>query len=514
MSDKESQKSGRSTPVPTSKTTSPVPSRAITPTPSRPMTPNVLVVEPEDENSIISIDPIQQESGRLSPTQAISSQQKTDCVRTRASSPAGLFTELLMKVRSQVNRINTLHRISSQLPTDSAHTSLDEISLFKSQVDEIHKVFQMNHQFMETTWPASEISHEYFVTDKLQQELELTFDIRRRLAQLKTALTSSSFTMVTSESQFNSKLPDIKLPTFSGKYIEWPAYRDLFTTLILQNTRLSNVEKLHYLRSSTEGEALKFISGYRMDGSSLKPSWDALVGRYENKRLLIHWELDKLFKIQHSNVKTASQMTQLISTVSEVARSLATLGIDTKAWDALFVYQVLNHLDKPTNQAWEDYIEGSKDCVPFSKMEAFMASRICSLERIEARPPLASSSASQQHQQKATAHAATQAKQSTAKPAQSSSSQPADSKRFACDMCKDDHFLIVCDKFRKLGVQDRRNFIDSKALCHNCCGRHPTSMCRSQHRCKQCNALHRTMLHLDSAAPQQSTSQASTSNTR
>ncbi|KAK0070595.1 hypothetical protein PV325_000372, partial [Microctonus aethiopoides] len=197
MSDKESQKSGRSTPVPTSKTTTPAPSRSITPTPSRPMTPNVLVVEPEDENAIISMNSPQQESGRLSPTQAVSSQPKTDGVKTRSSSPTGLSTELLMKFRSQINRITTLQHISSQLPIDSTMTSLEEISQFKAQVEELHKSFQANHQFMEATWPATEINHEYFTQDKLQQEYELTFEIRRRLAQLKTALTSSSFTMVT-----------------------------------------------------------------------------------------------------------------------------------------------------------------------------------------------------------------------------------------------------------------------------------------------------------------------------
>lgn len=50
-------------------------------------------------------------------------------------------------------------------------------------------------------------------------------------------------------------LPRIQLPTFSGKYEELPAFRDLFQSLVIKDAAVSGVERLHYLRTSVKGEA-------------------------------------------------------------------------------------------------------------------------------------------------------------------------------------------------------------------------------------------------------------------
>lgn len=44
-------------------------------------------------------------------------------------------------------------------------------------------------------------------------------------------------------------LPRIQLPTFSGKYEDWPAFRNLFKSIISKDTSTSPVEKLHYLKT-------------------------------------------------------------------------------------------------------------------------------------------------------------------------------------------------------------------------------------------------------------------------
>ncbi|XP_072934991.1 uncharacterized protein [Epargyreus clarus] len=51
------------------------------------------------------------------------------------------------------------------------------------------------------------------------------------------------------------RLPRIELPTYSGKYEEWPTFQDLFVSLVHNNTSLSDVQKLHYLKCSVAGEA-------------------------------------------------------------------------------------------------------------------------------------------------------------------------------------------------------------------------------------------------------------------
>ncbi|KMQ84652.1 hypothetical protein RF55_17380, partial [Lasius niger] len=41
----------------------------------------------------------------------------------------------------------------------------------------------------------------------------------------------------------------IQLPHFTGKYEDWPAFRDLFQSIIGKDRNLSEVEKLHYLKN-------------------------------------------------------------------------------------------------------------------------------------------------------------------------------------------------------------------------------------------------------------------------
>lgn len=60
-----------------------------------------------------------------------------------------------------------------------------------------------------------------------------------------------------------TKLPQIDIPKFSGSYTEWESFRDMLDSLVNQNSLLSNVQKLHYLKDSLCNEAalvLKNIS--------------------------------------------------------------------------------------------------------------------------------------------------------------------------------------------------------------------------------------------------------------
>lgn len=55
------------------------------------------------------------------------------------------------------------------------------------------------------------------------------------------------------------KLPTINLPTFSKQYEDWLPFLDTFTALIDKNESLTEIQKLHYLKSARKGEAADTI---------------------------------------------------------------------------------------------------------------------------------------------------------------------------------------------------------------------------------------------------------------
>ena len=57
------------------------------------------------------------------------------------------------------------------------------------------------------------------------------------------------------------KMPEIKIPTFSGKFDEWCSFWDLFSSLVHCRTDLTDVVKFSCLRSSLSGTAFKVIEG-------------------------------------------------------------------------------------------------------------------------------------------------------------------------------------------------------------------------------------------------------------
>lgn len=55
------------------------------------------------------------------------------------------------------------------------------------------------------------------------------------------------------------QLPKLQLGTFSGQHEKWMAFKNLFESTIHKNDSISGVEKMSYLLSCLEGEALSVV---------------------------------------------------------------------------------------------------------------------------------------------------------------------------------------------------------------------------------------------------------------
>ncbi|XP_071579859.1 uncharacterized protein [Temnothorax nylanderi] len=372
-------------------------------------------------------------------------------VSERQASPVRLSAELTLKVQTQMNRIATGRAISQTLPPTADDTSVDEILQISIQLEEVHKAFLKEHAYFEVSWPATLITHEYFSKNAFAVEAQECMADRRSLAKLKGALAERLAPKAALEpaqpSQSQQRLPDINIPSFKGDYAAWPTYRDLFKAVIYDSRQITDVEKLHYLRLSLEGPPAQLISGLPLTADSLRPSWEMLVERYENKRLLIQSYLDQLLVSSTPVQRNAASLDKLLNTFKEGIKGLQALGVSQDLGDSILVYQLSRQLDRQTKEQWETSLGATREYPRFEQLEQFLTSRARALERIESTVGSGSTVASTSRRSSTAQHAAVQ-------PARTEASDG--STVYPCDCCNGTHFVVTCTKFRDPSPGDRQ----------------------------------------------------------
>lgn len=151
--------------------------------------------------------------------------------------------------------------------------------------------FMENHEELRANF-WKEIKEDEYTTDDLLSKAETAYYAQRsELAEFEEKLTKPSEVelaeRVREAAPTRKALPRINLPTFSGKFEDWPGYRDLFRSMVLGDPSLSKIEQLHYLKTSVKGDAEQLIRNLPSMEENLEQAWDLLTTYFENKRLLV-----------------------------------------------------------------------------------------------------------------------------------------------------------------------------------------------------------------------------------
>lgn len=144
------------------------------------------------------------------------------------------------------------------------------------------------------------------------------------------------------------KLPKLELPTFSGSYTDWTNFKDLFQSLVVDNTSLSNVQKLQYLEVNLSGEASSFLKNVAITSANYESAWKDLKARYENTRAIINSYLRALFNISRGGQNAFTGLKALRDTAIEVTTALTNLERPVAQWGNLLVFPLVQKFDKFT----------------------------------------------------------------------------------------------------------------------------------------------------------------------
>ncbi|XP_075162890.1 uncharacterized protein LOC142235523 [Haematobia irritans] len=321
-----------------------------------------------------------------------------------------------------------------------------------------------------------------------------------------------SFETPPTNSEFSTalRLPPCDTDIFRGGYAAWPSFRDLFSAIYINNSRLSNVEKLFHLTQKTSGEAREIISNVPLTNDGFTLAWRNLEDRYENKRMQVNEQLKTLFNLPNVSVDSSQSVQKLQRTVNTCIQTLETLGIEVKEWDPILIYLCSAKLPRPFLEEFENSLEDCKTLPTWHRFDLFLTHKFKTLESVGNIKPIFS----RQNQDKSESHRYKPDKGKFVNSFQTNVSQKTqysggknkfdsklssrnqNSNKQTCPLCKEMHFIRDCPKFIEKTVNDRIHVVKISHLCYNCLSStHGIKDCKSNYTCRECNMRHHTMLH-------------------
>lgn len=127
--------------------------------------------------------------------------------------------------------------------------------------------------------------------------------------------------------QSGARLPEIPLPNYSGDLTGWPVFRDRFTTLVINRTDLSDIERFYYLLGCLRGEALDAIGGINISADTYNLAWTTLSNRFDKPRHLATIIVDKLLSMPAQSTESLDSLKLFVSLFSDQVSLLRSLSI-------------------------------------------------------------------------------------------------------------------------------------------------------------------------------------------
>ncbi|XP_076546670.1 uncharacterized protein LOC143305756 [Osmia lignaria lignaria] len=293
-------------------------------------------------------------------------------------------------------------------------------------------------------------------------------------------------------------LPRIHLPTFEGAFEEWESFRDRFTSMVINNDTLSNVDRLHFLCSSLKGDASRAVSHLPVTENNFEVAWQIITSRYDNKRRLVSTHLNTLFSLPSVSSETPSELRSLRDNINISIQMLRNLQRPTEAWSDIIVFLGSQKLDRASRKAWEFNLGDSTEFPTYEEFDTFLEKRIRALEALPTS-------------KREKPNESDKVKHLKSKPLSINSTT---TYKILCAVCKQNHLLYQCPTFLAKTPSERYNILKQQKRCVNCFSvKHAAVQCTSTHHCKECQQKHHTLLHFRTSNEARATPQGTSSNT-
>ncbi|XP_061728871.1 uncharacterized protein LOC133533829 [Cydia pomonella] len=364
-------------------------------------------------------------------------------------------------------------------------------------IEHYWSIFQSAHQdLLKCTPTERRMDIPYLVNEDYYIHEDLYFCLSGDIKDMLSSFSSGKCNHTATDSSITGdkvKLPRVQPPVFSGSYEDWPTFQDIFESLIHNNSSLTNVVKLHFLKNSVSGEAQALLKHIQVTDANYEEAWKTLKNRYGNKRIIVNAIMKRLFSQKKLYSQTANQIKSLLDTTTECLNSLSNLKVSVESWDPMIVHLIVSKLDTETHKDWEEYsFKSTPDDLPkWSELRTFLETKFRTLEFIHHTTSTAPSSSRPATQK--TFHLTSPAPSNVQSSLNTTS--PATSIR-TCIKCNDNHTLSHCKDFASMDVAERNDYVKTNNLCYNCLlSGHSVFKCRLPTSCQICHKRHHSLLH-------------------
>ena len=339
----------------------------------------------------------------------------------------------------------------------------------------------------------------------LEGDLDAAWAFRDRIkkvmlraeASLQTASEDLRLAASASGGHGNARLPKLELPRFQGDVLRWGAFWEAFESAVDQ-TDLSEVTKLTYLRSLLGGEALRCVEGLALCAQSYYATCELLKNRFGRQELIIFSHVQQLLQISGSS---GARLQTLVDELMVQVRSLEALGITGQQYGVILTPLLLSRLPTAVRLEWARTSVGKES--DLQHLLDFLQQEICRLERSGVYADL---TAAEPAGRAAVAATGRQAAASTGRPGPAagppgrrdgrpgpSSTAALQMATLGCGYCGQHHTADKCGAWQRLSVAERFGLVREKRLCF-CCLQPNHLARRCAARCERCGGRHHVTL--------------------
>ncbi|GBM20209.1 hypothetical protein AVEN_216635-1 [Araneus ventricosus] len=192
--------------------------------------------------------------------------------------------------------------------------------------------------------------------------IELQEECERLEVSLKTILTlGNNISVPTNKDGNNSesssktesvhiRLPEIPLPKFSGQYQDYQNFKMQFENIIDSNDKMTDNQKLFYLKSTLSGAAAEIVT---LD-DSYSSLFKALSDRFDNKRLICNSYFNEIISLDLPIQDSTKSLRKFVDSCQKHIRAFKTIGLELNEFaETLLINIMIKKLDKESRRQFE-----------------------------------------------------------------------------------------------------------------------------------------------------------------